>query len=268
MSRPTRVYPKSLSKYNLLHTRKSKMYSGVELTVLHLIKETSCFFISIISWCFCCSTFKIQKFGFKLEYNIPILKDKKSIEFLELNSWKDYIEKENNKKDSDIIETIQLLDRLFPNKKKVYFYELDSLIGAYCNGLFISYDDNGNIVKEDEHDIERRKYYNYKYQGSLSNVDIEYSDEINKLYSSYSNYSGEDKNERSRLYSVYRDAAADFLFKNHDLTPTFIEICKNSIVCPYIFSDCTVKGSEYENAGDIFMVVTDDTVYFEIERHY
>ena len=35
-----------------------------------------------------------------------------------------------------------------------------------------------------------------------------------------------------------------------------------------IFKDSSIKGYEYENAGDIYFVVTDDTVYFEEQRHF
>lgn len=61
MGRPKRVFPSKLESFNLLHTRKVKMYSGVEMTALHLIKETPLFYMSLESWAWCCSKFKGKK---------------------------------------------------------------------------------------------------------------------------------------------------------------------------------------------------------------
>jgi hypothetical protein len=48
----------------------------------------------------------------------------------------------------------------------------------------------------------------------------------------------------------------------------FIEIGHNSLVCPYIFLDSSINGYEYEHAGDLYMVVTPDSVYFDVARHF
>lgn len=222
MGRPTRVFPSKLPEYDLLHTRKVKSMYNTEITALHLIKETEQFHISLTSWAFCCGGFKQLKFGNELKVEIPVITDEKSIEFLHNHAWKDYIQKTltENKRATEMKETLSLLDRLFPDKKKFFFYELDSLIASFCFGNFISYDDNGKVEVVTEHDIEQREYYVQKYQRSAVTVD------------------------------------------------TFIDVCKKSIVCPYAFSRPTVVSSEYENAGEIYFVVTPDAVYFQFKRHY
>lgn len=281
MARPKRVYPKQLPLFNLMHTRKVKMYSGVEMTALHLIKETPEYYISIDSWAFCCSKFKQKKKITELKYEIPVVTDAKAVEFLNENAWHDWVAERTattqvnifspNKEiipqipDSDVLETLELLNKLFPDKKKVYFYELKSLISHYCHGSLISYDNDGNIEKPTEHDIKQRKYYNYKYL--MCNKDIIYPDYINQLYDEYRKFESEEN--RTKAYHKYRDALDDYLMNNgYDLSETFIEICKNAVVCPYIYTKRCVKGSSYENAGDVYFIVTDDCVYFEDERHF
>ena len=138
MSKPRRVYPKRLPEYDKLHTRKVKMFSGVEIIGLHLIKETSKFYMGFESWCFCCGKFKGIKSKTELKFDIPIISDKKALEFLNEHAWHDWVDRElkGGRKDSEMSETIALLDKLFPNKKKVYFYELKSLVAAFC-GAYI-----------------------------------------------------------------------------------------------------------------------------------
>jgi hypothetical protein len=53
-------------------------------------------------------------------------------------------------------------------------------------------------------------------------------------------------------------------------------IGENCIVAPYAFSDGTAdwykekygKVCSYSHAGEVFMIATPDTVYFEIKRHF
>jgi len=78
----------------------------------------------------------------------------------------------------------------------------------------------------------------------------------------------EHKKEYKTAYKNYIEAHDEFLMINHDLTNVFIILGENSIVCPYAFTDCCVKGSAYENAGEIYFIVTDDTVYFQTQRHF
>jgi len=288
MARPKRVYPNQLHLFDKQHTRKVKMFSGVEMTALHLVKETSEYYISIDSWAFCCSKFKLKKKSGELKTDIPVITDTETVKFLNDNAWHDWVDKETattqvnifspdkeivpHTPNSDMLETLDLLNKLFPEKKKIYFYELKSLIAAFCHGTLVRYDENGDIEKPYEHDIKNRKYYNYKYHGKYRS-DITYPDEINQLHEKYLIEIKKENNEvndkaRTKAYNEYRDAADDFLFKNYDLTQTFINIGENSIVCPYIFTKRCVEGSSYENAGDIFFVVTDDSVYFETERHF
>lgn len=267
MGRPTRVYPNSLPKYNLLHTRKVKMYCGTEITGLHLVKETDQFHISLESWAFCCSSFKQLKFGKELKVEIPIATDERVIAFLEKKAWKDYVQKTLTENSNGIIEmkeTLAFLDRLFPEKRKVYFYELDSLIGAYCHGTFISYDKDGKLEEPNEHELKERKYYSSKYNMAAGRKDPT----VKALYDAYHAVSDADEKEKHEAFSKYYDAEQDYVYKNFNLTDTFIEMGKSFVVCPYAFSRPTVKGSTYEHVGEIFFVVTPDAVFFQTKRHY
>ena len=128
MGRPQSVVYKNLPLYDKLHTVKQRMYSKVELTALHHIKETKEWYLGLESWCYCVDKFKLKKKNLpELSLNLPIINDEKVIEFLKENCWADWVTKQ--KEDTDIIETIALLDKIFPDKKKVFFYELESIIG-------------------------------------------------------------------------------------------------------------------------------------------
>ncbi len=267
MSRPKRVYPKKLPEYNLLHTRKSKMYSGVELTGLHLVKETSQFYIGFETWSHCIGPFKKLKFDTQLNYDIPVVTNQKSIDFLNEHAWHDWVarELESEKKKGQMVETIAFLDRLFPGKKKAYFYELESFVSTYCHGSFLSYDDNGNIEEPSEHHIEHRKYYTGKYYRGNGKFENE---KIKALYDVYDKVRDGDKKIKDKAFTAYYNAEQDYVFNKYNLTDTFIDISKNAVVCPYAFSDATVKGTSYEHAAEIYFVVTPDTVYFEVKRHF
>lgn len=225
MGRPKRVYPSTLSLYDKFHTRLVTMMSGTKITALHLVKETEQFFWALESWAFCCGHFKAKKKNFQLQFNLPVLKDEKAKKFLKEHAWHDWVKKEYKAKDTDMIESVEFLNRLFPNKKKVFFLEIKSLVSGFCHGSFVRYDRDGNEEKPREHDLKKRNYYSSKYSG----------------------------------YTV---------IAKRDLTPVFRAIGEHVVVVPYVFTKCCVEGSSYENAGEIYMVITDDTVYFETERHF
>lgn len=267
--RPVRVYPNKLHLYNKMLTRKIKMWCGTEITALHLLKETQHFFTSISAWTFCVSTFKKLKYNTELKVEFPILKDETVKTFLNYHAWHDWVDKQTKtaKKESDMLETLEFLNRLFPDKKKVFFYELKHLIGAYCHGSFISYDDDGNIKTPHKYDIDQRIYYTKRYNGEITGNDVTLPDEITNAITEWVNCKDDEK-KRDELLTKYHDLERNYLYKNHDLTKVFKTIGENIVVCPYIYKSRCVEGSSYENAGDIYFIVTDDTIYFETERHF
>jgi len=258
MGRPKRVFPRNLKFHTIRHTEKVKMISGVEITALHLLKETEQYYMGIETWAFCCSKYKCKKEKAKIEFNIPTITDEKVVEFLDKKSWKDYVDK--RKDSTDMSETVSFLNELFPDKKPVFFYELESLIATYCFGGF----------SKDKEDTEDRKYYNFKYQGLRAEIEKNQPDNITKAFNDYSESSKnkEDDKITTKKYNDYRDLADDFILKNYDLTDVFETIGLNSVVCPYIFTNSTMKGYSYENVGEIFFVVTEDCVYFQAKRHF
>lgn len=163
MGRPKRVRFDTFHLYDKLHTKKIKMMSDVELTTLYPIKETDQFFQSIEVWAFCSYKFRAKK-PFNLNLEIPVITDSNTVKFLEEHCWSDWVDKEIKDKDSDTIESINLLDKLFPDKNKVFFYELDSLIAAYCHGTF-----SRNIY---EHTLKQQQYYCKKYYRYLELIPI------------------------------------------------------------------------------------------------
>lgn len=160
--RPKKVKKDTLHLYTNFFTRKSKMYSGVEVTVLHLLKKTKEYFISIESWSAHTSTYKQKINKFVPNFVIPTISDPKTLAFLKEHCWEDWNEKE--KDEVDMVLKTELLNKLFPNKKQVFFYELDNILTHYCHGSFIRYDDNGNIKKTTTHDDDCIDYFNFKYK--------------------------------------------------------------------------------------------------------
>jgi len=265
MARPKRVYPNRLPDYKLLHSEKIKMRSGVYLTALYIVKKTAQYFISLECWASCCGIFKTKIKNFKLRVDLPTLTDENAIKFLKEECWLDWVDRELKDNNTVIKEALEFLDKTFPNKKKVFFYELRSLLSAYCFGSFIRYDENGNVEKRSEHDLTQLKYYINKYH---FNTGLEIP-KIKKLYNAFHKLVDKVKGKESdAAYKKYYDAKCEYLMQHHDLSNVFIKIGESGIVCPYAFSDPSVKGSVYEHAGEIYMVMTGDTIYFEIERHY
>lgn len=272
MSRPKAVRYDIFNLYDKLHTEKVKMFSGVEMTTLYPIKETANYYVSVEVWAYCASTFKGKKDRTVLKVDIPVITDQKTVEFLKEHCWDDWVAEERNNKKSDMEEVISLLDKLFPDKEKVFFYELDSIIGAYNHGTFISYDDNGVVEEPKGYSLEHRKYYTGKYAGYLR--DEVYPDHVRQAYRDYSGTT--DKEKKTELYRVYRKLRDDYLYDNYCLNDVFIEIGRNSVCYPVAFSRGTAdwykeeygKTCAYAHAGEIYFVVTEDRVYFESKRHY
>lgn len=270
MGRPKAVSFKTFHLYDKLHTKKTKMYSGVTMTTLYPIKETKEFYLSPEVWAYCASKFKIKKKNLSaLSVDISTITDQKTIDFLNKKAWHDWVAKD--KKTADTAETIALLNRLFPDKKKVFFYELNSILSAYNNGTFVSYDDNGNVEAPSEHQIENRKYYTHKYHMFAGTKDVP---EIKKAYEAYDK--AKDGKDKDAKFEIYHTLSEKYAYENFCLDDVFINIGTNAVCYPVAFSHNTAEWSKekygklvgYAHAGEIFFVVTPDTVYFEITRHF
>jgi len=261
MGRPKAVVYKNLNQYTKLQSLKTKMYSGVEITELHLVKETSQFLVGIECWSHLASKFKRKK-PFELSINIPIIENQKSIDFLEKNYWKDYDGGQDDK------EAIDFLNKIFPEKEKKHFYELDQLVSKYVRGSFISYDKDGNVEDLHEHDLKQQIHTNASFNKFL--MDEEVVAKMNKWTN--------EKNETlgKQYLREYLDFEREYAFKHYNLIDTFIDVCKNSVCFVVMFSDSTAdwykekygKTCAYAHAGEIIFVATKDSVYFEVVRHF
>lgn len=268
MGRPKRVNFDTFHLYDKLHTKKTKMMCGVEMTTLYAIKETALYYLSIEVWAYCASKFKAKKKGFKLNVDIPVIENEKTCAFLDKHCWKDWVAKDRGDKHSDIPETVALLDKLFPGKEKIFFYELDSLISAYNCGSLISYNDDGSIEEPSNHDIESQKYYNAKYNRHIQ------TPELTKLRTKWT--SEKDEKLKNKYLKEYVNAEHNYAYKYHNCIDTLIDIGKHSVCYPVAFSRGTAEWSKekygkeiaYAKAGEIFFVQTKDKIYFEIKRHF
>ncbi len=271
MGRPKAVIFEKFHLYDKLHTKKIKMMSGTEITTLYPIKETDLFYRSIEVWASCSYHFKHKKKDFKLEVNIPVIEELKTQQFLNKKCWAGWVAKclnDNDKRTSEMKESTELLSKLFPDKKLVYFYELNSIIHAYCSGTFISYDNNGNIEEPSEHNMKNRKYYTHKYEKFIPDA---------SLIKLRDKWTSEKDEKKSEVYlTEYHTAEEEYAYKNHCLDNVFIEIGKNAVCYPVAFSKGTAEWSKekdgkyiaYAFAGEIYFVVTKDAVYFETCRHF
>ena len=253
MGRPRALVYENLHLYDKLHTKVVKMYSGLELTCLYLIKETAQFFVSTEVWASCSSKFRVKK-PFTLSVNIPIVEDQKAIDFLNKHCWKDYLQKHSE--DSKLKEAIGYLDRLFPDKEKKYFYEFNSLIHNYlCGGL------TGK-------DLRNQKYYNGKYNKYIDAPELlekrrKWTDE-------------KDEKLRQKYCREYIDAEEEYAFIHCNVIDTLINISKNSVCFPVGFEEETAKWYQekygkkcsYTHVGEIYFVVTPKAIFFNINRHY
>ena len=262
MGRPKAVNIKTFPLYDKLHTEKIEMYSGVSMTTLYPVKETEHFYTSIEVWAYCSHKFKVKKKDFQLSVNIPTIKDEKTAAFLKEHCWEDWISKEYD--NLDMTETTQLLKKIFPNHQLSYFYELDSIISAYNWGAF---------TESTEEALKKRKCYSGKYLNFLeSTVEINVAKrnyeaaEINKV----------EESEIQKLYDIYHRLIEDYNYKANCLDDVFLNIGESSVCYPVVFTDNTAEWSRekygkliaYAHAGEIYFVATEDTVYFEIKRHF
>jgi hypothetical protein len=272
MGRPKAVNIKTFSKYNILHTEKVKMYNGVSMTVLYPIKETKEWYHSIEVWASFASTFKRKKKNLTPSVTIPTITDQKTIEFLEKKSWHDYIDKNIDRPKSDLKEAIELLNKVYPNHKKVYFYELSSILYSYASGTFINYDKDGNVEEPTEHEIKERKYYTHKYN-KFGHMQVP---EIKEAFDIWSNLSDKDGKEADQAFEKYYILAENYAYENNCLDSVFLNIGQNGVGYPVAFTHNTAEWSKekygkllgYAHAGEILFVATPDTIYFEIKRHY
>lgn len=262
MGRPRRVIFENFSQYDKFHTIKQKMYCGVELTVLHAIKETAQYWMSPEVWAWCATKFrKKKKFLPELSVEIPVLTDEKALAHLDKGAWHDWVTKE--RKDTDIKEAIQYMKQLFPNHEYIYFYELDRIISEFTNGSLIP----------DKSPTEHMKWVNL-HIGNKNDWMIQYP-EVKVKFEAYSNSKGTEA-EKSKLYSDYSDLAKQVAWDKQNMMSVLNTIGENTICYPVAFSKGTAEwaiekyGSsmEYSNAGEIFFVVTPDKIYFETKRHY
>ena len=268
MGRPKAVNIKTFPLYNKLHTKKTKMYCGVEMTTLYPIKETDQYYISPEVWAYCASKFRHKKKGFKLNVDIPVIQDKKTIDFLAKHCWNDWVDRQLKDGDSDMKEAVHLLTKIFPGKNLKCFYELNSIISSYTHGTFLSYDDDGNIEPPSEHAIKNRKYYTHKY--------VKYCDDptVKTLMTKWT----DEKNKKlaDKYLTEYMNAEEEYAYKNHSLDDVFVDIGKHSVCYPVAFTENTAEWSRekygkllgYAHAGEIYFVVTPDTVYFDVSRHF
>jgi len=270
MGRPKAVNINTFPQYNLLHTEKTKMYSGVSGTTLYPIKETKEFYRSIEIWTSSASTFKAKKKNVKLNVDIPVITDGATKLFLAKHCWKDWVKKQLAKGSKTMEEATTMLKRIFPDKELVYFYELDSLIGAYHSGNFESFDKDGNPEVPNQHAIANQKYYNSKYN-KFCNQDVP---EIKALFEAYTNETDEKK--KSELFTKYYNADEEYSFKHNNIIPQLTDVGRHAVCYPVAFTNGTAdwykekfgKTCPYAHAGEIIFVTTNVAVYFEIKRHY
>lgn len=267
MARPTRVSFETFQQYDLLHSEKAKMNCGVELNILHPIKETPQYYMGVPVWAHCASTFKKKKKNVdELSVDISVVTTEKTKNFLNEHCWKT----DNNGKD-DIYAT-ELLRKLYPNKEIHVFYELFELIAQYTHGTFLRYNKDGEITEPTSHDIKRRKYYSRKFVPSTTAPEIL---ELQKKWTDTPNDEEHKELYQQRL-SEYIDGEREYLYKHNPLQDTYLDICTKAVCYPVAFFDGTADwsvekyGKEvgYAKAGEIYFVVTDDAVYFETHRHF
>lgn len=264
MARPKSANLKTFHLYDKLHTIKNKMYCGVELTILHSIKETKLYYTSIEVWAFCAGKFKNLKKNYTLSLNIPLLTDERTISILNKKGSSKWLEEMKDNKDCK--EALEALNKIFPNKEKVYFHDLDYIIGGWCKGDFLSYDDEGNINKTI--DTDRLSYYAIKYPAKVEDT------AISELHIKAMNE--KDEASQEKYFDEYYKMKSDYLFNHCNFNEVLINIGKNSVCYPFVFTDNTAEWSRqqygklvgYAHAGEIFFIQTPDKIFFSIVRHF
>lgn len=253
-----RVKENSLSLFTEMTTRKEKMFSGVEITGLHLLKRTSQYLIGIESWSHCVGNFKIKIKNFVDEFNIPLIEDQKTIDFLNEHAWKKWEEREDNQ-DPDTVSKKEFINKLFPGKKQYYFYELESLLSLWTNGSLLMYDKEGNIKPKTENNLRNIDYYNYKYLG-MKDFGPPHVDILFKKYLEIKN----DEKKKTEAYKKYRAAHDKYIRENLDLSDVFKIIGENIVVCPFVFSPTSLGSCD----GEILFLNTPEAVFTSIVRHF
>ena len=183
-----------------------------------------------------------------------------------------------DRKDSDAQEALAFLDKLFPDKKKKYFYEFQHMISSYCHGHFGEISDDDGSFGIDERCLQYTKSYNQKYCGTskyhFMNTDS-YPKEVQKLKKAYDKVSSDDTKSQE-AYNKWSDASQEYDYENNNVVGKLFDIVSKTVVCPYAFTKGTGmwavekygKPTAYSAAGEIFFVVAGDTVYFEVTRHF
>jgi len=264
MGRPKTVRLDTFHLYDKFHSQVVKMYNGVELTALFPMKETALYHVSCEVWAFCASKIKLKK-PKPLSVNIPVLSDEKVLTFLEKHCWGDWLQRK--KDNTDFIETIAQLRKLFPTHEFKYFYELNSLVSTYCHGTFLTDE------PKSEHRLSNQMYYNSKYNRGVKNPP-----HVQSLFDEYQKAQDNklDAKKVQAKFDLYYDAFEKYLIENHNIIDTLKTVAENTVCMPMAFSDNTAEWSRekygkllgYAHAGEVFFIVTPTTIYFEVTRHF
>ena len=277
MGRPQTVSIKTFPKYDKLHTEQTKMMSGISFNTLYPIKETPLFYMSCEVWAYCASKFKKKKKNLpKLEVNIPTLTDKESIDFLaeKVRKGDKYIK-------DDVLEAKTFLQRLYPDHEYKFFYELDYIFNGYIQGDYISYDSDGNVEEPTEYELKHRAYVSTKYNrfiGMRKDEPVTHLKVLYEKYQAYEKIKGDKKSGdiKQELYNEFADAQEKYILEHHDMTDMFIKISQHGVCLPMAFTNNTAEWSKekygklvgYAHAGECFFVVTPDTIYLNVKRHF
>jgi hypothetical protein len=277
MSRPKKVVYENFKNYDKLHSEPTKMISGVQLNILYPIKETKEYYISCEVWASCASQFKRKKKNIgKLEVNIKTLTDKESVNFLEKNCWG------GKELDSDEKEASEFLRKLYPEHKFKYFYELSNLINSFSSGKFVRYDNSGNEAEATERDKDVRGSYIHKYNLMYGVIEENNVPHVKALYDKYDSYRKDkdspnySEDKQNELFSAYFEAERKYLYENLDMTSIFRSVGEHAVCLPMAFSNGTAdwykekygETCAYAHAGESFFVVTSDSIFIDVSRHF
>lgn len=272
---PRTVVYHNFHLYNKLHTVISTMMSDIKMTTLYAIKETKHYWMSQPSWAYCATEFRVKKTTVpELSVNIPVINDNKTIKFLEEHAWKEWVNKQLTNDESDMKEAIAYLDRVFPDKEKVYFFELDAIISKYLWGSYKEFNEDGTPIPYEDKKRELAKYMVMKYGRYKFNPE---SPELILAKQKYvESRTAKKPNGDDKLFEAYMKIQEDYFWQHANIMHELITIGENSVCFPVAFSNGTADWSiekygralGYANAGEIYFVTTPDKVYFEVKRHF
>lgn len=253
MSRRAVVY-KNASQYNLLHTTKVTLWNGNVVTALYNLKETAKFYTSMSTWGGI-KAFKAKKENVDISVDIPIITDEKTIHFLEISHYVNYVD-ESHKNE------LEAFAKIFPNKKIKYSPKLKEYSRAFTHNHF---KDKRNETIEYIKDINRE---------TCTTLQIPLPDDIKCLDDDY--FSEKDDEKRFTIYQEIQKSKNDFFYNNHNQTEMLDYIGKNTVIYPMAFQESTFEwykedhGKEFPaaHAGEVYFVTTDDSVYFTKNRHF